>query len=55
MLKNIHEVPWTPIETTDDEDEVKTPCWGLFFGAFREMKRPIWMLRGRVRQHTYQE
>ncbi|OIV90661.1 hypothetical protein TanjilG_23774 [Lupinus angustifolius] len=33
----VKEIPLTSIDTTDDEDEVKTP-------SFREMKRPMWML-----------
>ncbi|KAF1878234.1 hypothetical protein Lal_00046900 [Lupinus albus] len=40
----VKEIPLTSTDTIDDEDEVKTPCWGLFFGAFKEMKRPMWML-----------
>ncbi|KAE9619158.1 putative major facilitator superfamily domain-containing protein [Lupinus albus] len=40
----VKEIPLTSTYIIDSEDGVKTPCWGLFFGAFKEMKHPMWML-----------
>ncbi|KFK25021.1 hypothetical protein AALP_AA8G056600 [Arabis alpina] len=36
---------WSPEKETDESDEVKkTPFFGEIFGAFKVMKRPMWML-----------
>ncbi|VVB13415.1 unnamed protein product [Arabis nemorensis] len=36
---------WSPEKEADDSDEVKkTPFFGEIFGAFKVMKRPMWML-----------